>query len=317
MQRILFGCFPTYRASPLKPAWDRVLQVGDASGIQSPLRCACLAAVELWQLGRGCWTGHLWALHKPSHSPCPLLHTPRSQLRRLRRAHPPPGPPVGRGGGGAGGRHARRPQPGPPQRLQPRAQRRLDAAGGTPGASLLLGAARGVRGGWCAHVCEQTPPGSVPSTPPPSLARAQRAMSIPAGQERYGRDFINRLLAANFKVGGLLHSSAATAGSLTSLPAGPVSLRAGGPLTSLHLAPLPSFAPAGDGGAGRAHAQALFAGRDPAQAAGADAGQAGTPCRVLLGLRPAWATAAVCAQLTALPPLSTPTTAPLLPCCRC
>lgn len=35
--RILFGCFPTYRDSPLRPAFDRVLQVGDASGIQSPL----------------------------------------------------------------------------------------------------------------------------------------------------------------------------------------------------------------------------------------------------------------------------------------
>lgn len=36
-QRILFGFFPTYRASPLAPAFDRVLQIGDASGIQSPL----------------------------------------------------------------------------------------------------------------------------------------------------------------------------------------------------------------------------------------------------------------------------------------
>lgn len=36
-QRILFGFFPTYRASPLKPQWDRIVQVGDASGIQSPL----------------------------------------------------------------------------------------------------------------------------------------------------------------------------------------------------------------------------------------------------------------------------------------
>lgn len=35
--RILFGFFPTYRASPLRPSWDRILQVGDASGIQSPL----------------------------------------------------------------------------------------------------------------------------------------------------------------------------------------------------------------------------------------------------------------------------------------
>ncbi|KAL4448357.1 hypothetical protein ABPG75_005576 [Micractinium tetrahymenae] len=35
--RILFGWFPTFRDSPLRPAFDRVLQVGDASGIQSPL----------------------------------------------------------------------------------------------------------------------------------------------------------------------------------------------------------------------------------------------------------------------------------------
>eukprot|EP00249_Psilotum_nudum_P012302 c23708_g1_i1 orf=204-1982(+) len=35
--RVLFGFFPTYRDSPLPAAFDRVLQVGDASGIQSPL----------------------------------------------------------------------------------------------------------------------------------------------------------------------------------------------------------------------------------------------------------------------------------------
>ena len=36
-KRILYGFFPTYRASPLKAGFDRILQVGDASGIQSPL----------------------------------------------------------------------------------------------------------------------------------------------------------------------------------------------------------------------------------------------------------------------------------------
>lgn len=36
--RILFGWFPTYRDSPLAPRFNRILQVGDASGIQSPLR---------------------------------------------------------------------------------------------------------------------------------------------------------------------------------------------------------------------------------------------------------------------------------------
>jgi lycopene cyclase CruP len=37
VQRILFGFFPTFRSSPLQPGFDRILQVGDASGIQSPL----------------------------------------------------------------------------------------------------------------------------------------------------------------------------------------------------------------------------------------------------------------------------------------
>ncbi|WP_019502770.1 FAD-dependent oxidoreductase [Pseudanabaena sp. PCC 6802] len=35
--RALFGFFPSYRASPLQTAWDRILQVGDSSGSQSPL----------------------------------------------------------------------------------------------------------------------------------------------------------------------------------------------------------------------------------------------------------------------------------------
>jgi flavin-dependent dehydrogenase len=35
--RVLYGCFPTYRNSPLQTIFPRVLQVGDASGIQSPL----------------------------------------------------------------------------------------------------------------------------------------------------------------------------------------------------------------------------------------------------------------------------------------
>lgn len=37
VQRILYGMFPTYRASPIQSPFARVLQVGDASGIQSPL----------------------------------------------------------------------------------------------------------------------------------------------------------------------------------------------------------------------------------------------------------------------------------------
>lgn len=37
IKRILFAYFPTYRDSPLKPNYSRILAVGDASGIQSPL----------------------------------------------------------------------------------------------------------------------------------------------------------------------------------------------------------------------------------------------------------------------------------------
>ncbi|MEH1901562.1 MAG: FAD-binding oxidoreductase [Nostoc sp.] len=36
-QRALFGFFPTYRQSPIKTPWNRILTVGDSSGSQSPL----------------------------------------------------------------------------------------------------------------------------------------------------------------------------------------------------------------------------------------------------------------------------------------
>jgi lycopene cyclase CruP len=36
-QRALFGFFPSYRKSPLKSPWNRILPVGDSSGNQSPL----------------------------------------------------------------------------------------------------------------------------------------------------------------------------------------------------------------------------------------------------------------------------------------
>ncbi len=35
--RCLFGCFPSYRDSPLKTPWKRVLLIGDSSGSQSPV----------------------------------------------------------------------------------------------------------------------------------------------------------------------------------------------------------------------------------------------------------------------------------------
>jgi lycopene cyclase CruP len=37
LQRALFGFFPSYRQSPLKTPWNRILSVGDSSGNQSPL----------------------------------------------------------------------------------------------------------------------------------------------------------------------------------------------------------------------------------------------------------------------------------------
>jgi hypothetical protein len=36
-KRLLYAYFPTYKDSPLKPQWNRILAVGDAAGIQSPL----------------------------------------------------------------------------------------------------------------------------------------------------------------------------------------------------------------------------------------------------------------------------------------
>ncbi|GJP54272.1 hypothetical protein CLOM_g13381 [Closterium sp. NIES-68] len=45
VQRVLFGFFPTFRDSPLRPAFDRVIQVGDASGIQSPLSFGGFGAI--------------------------------------------------------------------------------------------------------------------------------------------------------------------------------------------------------------------------------------------------------------------------------
>ncbi|CAI5536222.1 unnamed protein product [Closterium sp. Naga37s-1] len=51
VQRVLFGFFPTFRDSPLCPAFDRVIQVGDASGIQSPLSFGGFGAITR-HLGR-------------------------------------------------------------------------------------------------------------------------------------------------------------------------------------------------------------------------------------------------------------------------
>jgi len=42
---VLYGLFVSYKDSPLSPAFDRILQVGDASGIQSPLSFGGFGAI--------------------------------------------------------------------------------------------------------------------------------------------------------------------------------------------------------------------------------------------------------------------------------
>ncbi len=44
-KRALFGFFPTYRESPLQPRFDRVIQIGDASGIQVRYRVTQIGEV--------------------------------------------------------------------------------------------------------------------------------------------------------------------------------------------------------------------------------------------------------------------------------
>ncbi len=51
IQRALFGFFPCYQASPLKPTWDRILALGDSSGAQSPLSFGGFGAM-MRHLGR-------------------------------------------------------------------------------------------------------------------------------------------------------------------------------------------------------------------------------------------------------------------------
>jgi len=45
MKRVLFGVFPTYKDSPLTPSWNRLLAVGEAAGMQSPLSFGGLGTV--------------------------------------------------------------------------------------------------------------------------------------------------------------------------------------------------------------------------------------------------------------------------------
>jgi hypothetical protein len=50
-ENVQFSYFPTYKDSPLKPEWSRILAVGDSSGIQSPLNFGQSGSLTR-QLGR-------------------------------------------------------------------------------------------------------------------------------------------------------------------------------------------------------------------------------------------------------------------------
>ena len=115
-QRILFGWFPTYRGSPLAPTHNRILQVGDASGIQSPLSFG----------GFGALTRHLGRL---TDGVTEALGVDLLDSRNL---------------------------------------------------ALLNAYNPGLSGAWM----------------------LQKAMSIGADKRKYSQEFINRLLAENFQVGG-------------------------------------------------------------------------------------------------------------------
>ena len=45
VERIVYGIFPTYKSAPVKPEFDRVIQIGDAGGLQSPLSFGGVAAL--------------------------------------------------------------------------------------------------------------------------------------------------------------------------------------------------------------------------------------------------------------------------------
>lgn len=168
--RILFGWFPTYRNSPLTPHFNRVLQVGDASGIQSPLRCAaccachstrfllhvvaaqaylplqccaslfpCFAAHSFGGLARTRGTAPrltvcvLICLQLMCCAPASPPPPAPVQFWRIRCAHAAPGPPDGGSGRGAGGGLIGFAQPRAHQCLLARSQWGVDAAGARRG----------------------------------------------------------------------------------------------------------------------------------------------------------------------------------------
>ena len=249
-QRILFGWFPTYRGSPLAPSFNRILQVGDASGIQSPLSFG----------GFGALTRHLGRL-TDGVSEALAVDLLDSRSLALLNAYNP-----------------------------------------------------GLSGAWM----------------------LQKAMSIGADKRKYSQEFINRLLAENFQVRVLwrwgwwlvmavwlagwvavVDLQSNHAGTYLHAPSLPAILAAGCCAPSTAHPAMPAVlchavpaTPAVDGPPGRRHPEALPAGRDPAQATGADHEQAGEWSGCVLCLQACGKAARACAgrfpELAGLQPTQCP-----------
>lgn len=152
--RVLYGFFPSYARSPLPPQWDRVVQIGDASGLQARSGRRGKGIVEGWPPQISVWHFLFFCLLNPIFR---ITFSADEQS------------PVSFGGFGATTRHL------------PRVSVRLDEA--LRADALSRGDLRGIN----------------PYLP--SLSSTwlfQRAMSV-GSQQRPAPDFINRLLATNFR----------------------------------------------------------------------------------------------------------------------
>jgi lycopene cyclase CruP len=76
--RALFGFFPCYRQSPLQPAWNRILPIGDSSGSQSPLSFG----------GFGAMIRHLKRLTHGIHAALEVDRLDRADLKLLQPYQP-------------------------------------------------------------------------------------------------------------------------------------------------------------------------------------------------------------------------------------
>ncbi|WP_055075924.1 hypothetical protein [Pseudanabaena sp. 'Roaring Creek'] len=77
-KRVLFGLFPSYKNNPLQTPWDRILQVGDSSGMQSPLSFG----------GFGAMVRHLPRLSKGINSALQADLLTKENLRSLQPYQP-------------------------------------------------------------------------------------------------------------------------------------------------------------------------------------------------------------------------------------